>query len=289
MKNSSVFRVDRQDFFTPVDINRREFLKTGVSLAVVATGLEMVAGCAAMKTQRGQTTMAKEKPSSKINPPQGANYVLVHGGNMTTDTWNNLAKRNDYPPGGHLGGKVWDSIIPALTAHGYRVFAPTLLDEYRCNLTDHIGQICALIVENDLRDVILVGHSYGGMIITGTAARMADRISHLVYVDAALPDPGQSLFDIIVSGGCDPLSFAGLEPAAPYVEKLQFDAQKIKLLPKTYILCTKSEFGAVTRVAKQKIADEKKEWTYIELPSSHVPMADMPDEFAQLLLETAKK
>lgn len=289
MKNSSVFRVDRQDFFTPVDINRREFLKAGVSLAVVATGLEMIAGCAAMKTHRGEKNMSKEQPSSKINPPRKANYVLIHGGNMTTDTWNNLARRNDYPPGGHLGGKVWDSIIPALTAHGHRVFAPILLDEYSCNLTDHIGQICALIVENDLRDVILVGHSYGGMIITGTAASMADRISHLVYVDAALPDPGQSLFDIIASGGCDPMSFAGLEPAAPYVEKLQFDAQKIKLLPKTYILGTKSEFAAVTRVAKQKIADAKKEWTYIELPSSHVPMADMPDEFAQLLLETAKK
>lgn len=57
-------------------------------------------------------------------------------------------------------------------------------------------------------------------------AKMPDRISSLVYLDAALPDPGQSLVDIIVSGGSDPMSFAGLEPAAPYVEKLQFDAQK---------------------------------------------------------------
>ena len=60
------------------------------------------------------------------------------------------------------------------------------------------------------------------MVITGVAAKMPDRISRLMYVDAALPDPGQSLFDIIVSGGSDPMSFAGLEPAAPYVEKLQF-------------------------------------------------------------------
>jgi hypothetical protein len=73
------------------------------------------------------------------------------------------------------------------------------------------------------------------------------------------------------------------------VEKLQFDAQKIKLLPKTYILCTKSKFAVVTGVAKQKIAAAKKGWTYIELPSSRVPMADMPDEFGQLLLETAEK
>ena len=60
--------------------------------------------------------------------------------------------------------------------------------------------------------------------------------------------------------------------------------RKIEPLPKTYILCTKSEFHHVTRVAKQKIAAEKKGWTYIELPSSHVPMADMPDEFYQLML-----
>ncbi len=81
------------------------------------------------------------------------------------------------------------------------------------------------------------------------------------------------------------MSFAGLEPAAAYVEKLQFDAQKIKRLPKTYILCTESEFASVTHVARQKIAAAGKEWTYLELPTSHVPMATMPDKFTQLLLE----
>ncbi|MFH1081039.1 MAG: alpha/beta hydrolase [Pseudomonadota bacterium] len=220
-----------------------------------------------------------------LRPVSQANYVLVHGGNMTTDTWNHLAKRNDYPPGGHLGGKIWDSIIPALKAHSHRVFAPTLKDEHSSSLTGHIEQICTLIIENDLKDIILVGHSYGGMVITGVAAGIPDRIRRLVYVDAAWPDPGQSLFDIIVSGGCDPMSFAGLEPAAPYVEKLQYDTRKIQPLPKTYILCTKSEFASVTHVARQKIVAAKKGWTYIELASSHVPMADMPGKFLRLLLE----
>ena len=169
------------------------------------------------------------------------------------------------------------------------VFAPTLKDEYSSTLTEHIEQIGALIAENDLKDVILVGHSYGGMIITGVAAKMADRITRLVYVDAALPDPGQSLFDVIVSGGGDPLSVAGLEPAAPYVEKLQFDAGKVKPLPKTYILCTESEFASVTHVAKKKIEAAGKEWAYFELPTSHVPMASMPEQFYQLLLETAEE
>lgn len=225
--------------------------------------------------------------SNEICDKSPSNYVLVHGGNMSTDTWNKLAKHDDYPPGGKLGGKIWDSIIPALKSHENHVFAPTLKEEHESTLTEHVKQICTIITENDLNDVILVAHSYGGMIITGVAAKIPGKIKHLVYIDAALPDPGQSLFDIIMSGGRDPLSFPGLEVAEPYVEKLQFDALKIKSLPKTYILCTKSEFAVVTRVAREKIAADEKGWTYIELSASHVPMADMPEEISQILIETA--
>ena len=206
---------------------------------------------------------------------------------MSTDSWNRLTKRNDYPPGGRLGGKVWDSIVPAIRAQNHAVFAPTLLDEHRYNLTDHIEQICSLVTDNDLRDIVLAGHSYGGMVITGVAARMPDRIRRLVYVDAALPDPGQSLFDLFAAGGVDPMSFAGLEAAPAYVEKLQFDARKIRPLPKTYFRCTESEFAVVTQVAGRKIAADGEGWTYIELPASHVPMASMPDEFAKFLLDAA--
>ena len=216
-----------------------------------------------------------------------ATFFLVHGGNMSTDSWNRLTKRNDYPPGGRLGGKVWDSIVPAIRAQNHAVFAPTLLDEHRYNLTDHIEQICSLVTHNDLQDIVLAGHSYGGMVITGVAARMPDRIRRMVYVDAALPDPGQSLFDLFAAGGVDPLSFEGLEAVTPYIEKLQFDPRKIQRLPKTYLLCTESEFAVVTQVARRKITAAKKGWTYIELPSSHVPMASMPDEFAKFLLDAA--
>lgn len=217
------------------------------------------------------------------------NYVLVHGIDLSTETWNKLAKSNDYPPGGYLGGKIWDSIIPTLEAHNYGVFAPTLRDGHRSNLSRHIDQICTLMTENDLKDVILVGHSYGGIIITGVAAKMPERISRLVYLDAALPETGQSLFDVISFTGHDTLSFSGMESAAAYVEKLQFDPQKIQKLPKTYILCTKSNFVALTRFAEHKIALNRKNWTYFEIPSSHVPQASMPEQFANLLLEIAEK
>lgn len=212
-------------------------------------------------------------------------YVLVHGGNMSTDGWNKLAGHDDYPPGGRLGGRIWDSIIPALKARGHRVFAPTLQDENTCGLTGHIEQIGALIAGNHLQEILLAGHSYGGMIITGVADRIPERIRRLVYIDAALPDPGQSLFDLILSGGRDPLSFAGLEPARAYVEKLQFDPERLKPLPKTYIFCTASEFAPVTGLAREKISADPEGWTYLELPSSHVPMASRPEKLAKILLE----
>lgn len=221
-----------------------------------------------------------------------ATYVLVHGGNMSTETWNRLTIGDPVlTKDGNLGAGYWDGTVSALRAHNHRVLAPTLMDENSCHLTDHIGQICSLIIENDLWDVILVGHSYGGMVITGIADKMADRIGRLVYLDAALPDPGQSLYDILNQGRSGSTARRPFlpEPALPYVEKLQFDAANIQSLPKTYILCTKSEFIDVTRVARQKIAAGKKDWTYIEFPSSHVPMADMPDEFYQLMLDAAKK
>jgi pimeloyl-ACP methyl ester carboxylesterase len=216
-----------------------------------------------------------------------ATYVLVHGGSMSTDGWNRLTNRNTYPPGGRLGGRIWDGTIAMLREHGHVAHAPTLADEHTHNLTDHIEQICRLIEDRDLKNVIFVGHSYGGMVITGVAARMPTRIRRLVYIDAALPDPGQSLFDQFAGGGVDPLSFTGLEAASAYVEKLSFDPRAIPRLPKTYVLCTKSEFAVVTQVARQKVTMQKG-WTYLELPTSHVPMATMPERFYRLMLSFAR-
>jgi pimeloyl-ACP methyl ester carboxylesterase len=218
-----------------------------------------------------------------------ATFILVHGGNMSTDSWNRLTNRNTYPPGGHLGARYWDGAVAFLAAHGHRVFAPTLPDEHTHNLTDHIEVVCSLIKGQDLTGLILVGHSYGGMVITGVASRMPKRIRRLVYVDAALPDPGQSLFDLFADGNVNPFSFPGLEAASAYVEKLQFDPRKIQQLKKTYILCTESEFAVVTKVAKKKIAAHGEGWIYIELPTSHVPMATMPERFYRLMLEAANR
>jgi len=209
-------------------------------------------------------------------------FILVHGGNMSGDTWNRLTGRNTYPPGTLLGAKVWDGTKAYLESHGHQVFAPELPDEHTHTLTDHIDSVCSLIRASDLYTAILAGHSYGGMVITGVAARMPEYIRQLVYIDAALPYPGESLFDQFYQGGVDPFSFAGLEDAAAYVEKIRFDPRKARGIPKTYVFCSKSEFATVTVVAKRKIASEGG-WRYLELPTSHVPMATMPQRFFQVM------
>lgn len=219
-----------------------------------------------------------------------SNFVFVHGGNVSAQTWNELSKGSFiHTHDGRMWGRVWDLVFPPLLAENHKVYCIDLIDEYETNLTGHVEQVSRLIEERDLKDVILVGHSYGGMIITGVAGGMTDRINHLIYMDAAVPESGQSLFDIIKSGGRDPLSFIGLEPAPPYLEKLHFDDEKIKTLKKTYIRCTKSQFLCVTEVARQKIKAEEKNWDLQEIESSHLPMVEIPDELAKLLIAAVNK
>ena len=113
-----------------------------------------------------------------------ATYVLVHGG-------------------GH-GGWCYQRVARLLRAAGHEVYAPTLsglgershLLSADVDLDMHITDITAVLHYEDLRDVILVGHSYGGMVITGVADRASDRVGRLVYLDAANPVNGQSLKDV---------------------------------------------------------------------------------------------
>ncbi len=113
-----------------------------------------------------------------------ATYVLVHGG-------------------GH-GGWCYQRVARILRGSGHEVYAPTLsglgerahLLSKDIDLDLHVRDVVELLFYEDLRDVILVGHSYGGMVITGVADRAAHRIGRLVYLDAANPVNGQSLVDV---------------------------------------------------------------------------------------------
>ncbi|MBN2255925.1 MAG: alpha/beta fold hydrolase [Deltaproteobacteria bacterium] len=212
-----------------------------------------------------------------------ADYVLVPGGSISTDTWNRLTNRNEYPDGEYLGGKYWKYIAAGLEKRGHRVCAPTLKDENVNNLSDHIDQVCSMILTADLKNVILVGHSYGGMVVTGVADRMPERIEMLVYLDADFPDPGQSLFDILEAAGFNPVEVVEGDPVA-YTEKLFYNPENLKPLSKAYIVCTESEFRPATDLMVQQIDFDDRNWNYFELPTNHFPQATMPDELTELFL-----
>jgi pimeloyl-ACP methyl ester carboxylesterase len=113
-----------------------------------------------------------------------ATFVLVHGG-------------------AH-GGWCYQRVARRLRQAGHEVYAPTLtglgershLVGPHVDLDLHIQDVAALLHYEDLGDVILVGHSYGGMVITGVADRAAARVGKLVYLDAANPKNGESLVDV---------------------------------------------------------------------------------------------
>ena len=114
---------------------------------------------------------------------KGKTIVLVHG------AWH--------------GGWCWKKVTPLLQTAGYRVLTPTLtglgdrahLLTPSVDLSTHIRDVSALLEYEDLRDVMLVGHSYGGMVISGVADQAGAQIGHLVYLDAFLPEDGKALKD----------------------------------------------------------------------------------------------
>ena len=100
---------------------------------------------------------------------------------------------------------AWKKVRPLLRAAGHEVFTPTYtglgerahLVSRSIDLETHIADVLGVIECEDLRDIVLVGHSYGGMVVTGVADRVGDRIARLVYIDAFVPSHGQSLFDML--------------------------------------------------------------------------------------------
>ncbi len=114
-----------------------------------------------------------------------ANFVLVHG------AWH--------------GGWCWRDTAAALRAAGHNVFTPThsgvgeRFHQSAENITleTHIRDVCGCIEWEELKDVVLVGHSYGGMVITGVADRMTERIKSMVYLDAFIPEHGDSLIGLL--------------------------------------------------------------------------------------------
>jgi len=113
-----------------------------------------------------------------------ATFVLVHGAWGGSWGYANLARE--------LRAVGHDVHVPSLTGLGERMH----LAHGGITLSDHVADVVGLIDCEDLSDIILVGHSYGGMVVTGVSAQRGSRIRSLVYLDAFLPQDGQALWDV---------------------------------------------------------------------------------------------
>ena len=229
-------------------------------------------------------------------------YVLVHGG--------------------FYGGWGWAQVARLLRTAGHEAFTPTLtglgerahLANPDIGLNTHVQDIMGVLECEDLQEVILVGHSYGSMVVTGVAERVPERLSRLVYVDTIIPEDGQTWNDLLGpevtrplidlmnekgDGWRTPLLTPDWKPPRwqPHPYKTTTDPIEISNpdavpIPRAYIHCpARLNKGLLApfwpRIDQFAEKVKQKGWWYRSLPTGHAPMLAMPKELADLLLELA--
>jgi pimeloyl-ACP methyl ester carboxylesterase len=212
--------------------------------------------------------------------------------------------------GTYHGGWYWNNLVESLVSRGHRVFAPTLLglgDDSPTlspiTLDDHIQQVVNLIENQGLSDVTLVGWSYGGMVITGVPSHTDSKVSHLIYLDAAVPKSGQAEFDIVPGWLRDKQMaecFDGINqyPSAEFLvyesrmkphpigtktQPIAYDEVKFDALPKTYVVAGKESGTGPFAQVVARISTESN-WNIIEIPAGHDLYRDAPLEVEQVIL-----
>ncbi|MEM7341049.1 MAG: alpha/beta fold hydrolase [Actinomycetota bacterium] len=233
-------------------------------------------------------------------------FVLVHG------AW-----------GGSYGFR---KLRPRLTQAGHEVFTPSLtgigershLAHPQVNLTTHITDVVNTIRYEDLDDLVLLGFSYGGAVVTGALDHIGDRVRHLVFLDAVVPSDGDTVAGVVgfplpnqpgmVDRGAtwlipplprqldDPTDQAfadarrSMQPAGTFTERVQLSTPLEDWpLTRTYIKATRdpneSDDSAFWRAAHAAQASDA--WAYREIPTHHLVPQSMPDALAAMLLGIA--
>lgn len=218
------------------------------------------------------------------------------------------------------GAWIWRKVLQALRAAGHEAHAVTLTGDGErrhlrhpgITLRTHIADVVGLVDAEELADVALVGHSYGGQVITGAADALGGRIRQLIYVDAMVPLPGEGwgsnhapeIVAVRQAAAAandnalpppDPADFglAGadrewllrrqvLHPFGPYREPMPFDGDRWRALPRAFVDCTAPAYPTIAG-SRQRVR-EQGDWTIVELPTGHCPMVSMPAEFTRILL-----
>jgi pimeloyl-ACP methyl ester carboxylesterase len=230
-------------------------------------------------------------------------FVLVHG------TWH--------------GGWCWRRVADALEQKGHKVYAPSLtgvadrshLLSGSVNLTTHVNDVVNLVKWEDLKDIVLVGHSSAGFVITQAVEQIGPQVASIVYLDAFVPQAGDNLISLANPGPrkaleeavargdlvAKPVPAAAFKvnekdrawvdakctphPLAAVVEKITAADAREKIARKTYIRAK----GFDSPVFDQTLAKMKTTpgWKTYEVPSGHDVMVDMPDRLVEILIEVA--
>jgi len=252
----------------------------------------------------GLASAALAQPARAAQP---STFVLVHG------AWH--------------GGWCWSRVAARLRERGHAVYTPTLtgLGERRhlispqVNLDTHVEDVVNLLQFEELERVVLVGHSYAGIVISGVADRVPQRLRQLVYLDALLLEPGKSLFSdfppavveqrlkaIRETGGgvgaaaaLPPAAFGVKDPAdaawvarhltpqpvGTYLQPLLLKAPLGNGLPKTYIECTGDPIATLEPTKARVRADAG--WQLRTLATGHDAMVTAPAALTELLTDLA--
>jgi len=228
--------------------------------------------------------------------------------------------------GAFHGGWCWRCVADRLTAAGARVFAPTMtgLGERAHLLNAQVGfdtfvqDVVGLIMAEELTGIVLVGHSFGGAVITGVADRVPDRIAQLVYLDAIVPENGRSALSLLppetqairlrtaraTQGGLTiPLPTETMfdlppgpdrdwvarhitpHPLASYTDPVMLNAPVGNGRPKLYIRCTDPVYPAVVPSYDRVRAEGG--WAIADIGTGHDAMVSAPEALTDMLLHYA--
>lgn len=222
------------------------------------------------------------------------------------------------------GGWCWQPVARRLRAAGFDVYAPSLtgvgdrrhLRDCNVDLATHITDVANLLFYEDISDAVLVGHSYAGMVITGVTSVAPERLEFLVYLDAYVPDEGESEADLWTpeiraameaDGGASvgmralpPPAQMGIDdpvladwylarvtphPFATFTQPVPAGTARSEAIPRAYISCTAgpltSLFGRFAEKARRS------GWEVRTIATGHEAELIAPDEVARLLLELA--
>jgi len=230
-------------------------------------------------------------------------FVLVHG------AWH--------------GGWCWRRVADMLEAQGHKVFVPTLaglgekshLLDAKTNLTTHITYIVNLIKWEDLNGIVLVGHSYAGYIVSGVAEQLHDKIASIVFLDAFVPENGDSLAAGASKPVKDALAAAKAkneitlkpvpaavfrvnekdrawvdakctpQPIATMEEGVKITGAREKIAKKAYIRA--KGYPSVPFDAAQNKLKTNASWKIFEMLAGHDAMVDQPKELTEILIQVA--